>query len=122
MNELAQFLEYLVGRDVLDRTEAEHMQSRFPLFIGLLAVKRNYLSFPRVNEILDHQRIHGGTFGDVAKVLGMLDEHQIETLVNDQKSQIDMIGRALLGQNKVTESELRTYLRDFRSSLRKSLA
>jgi len=122
MNALSRFLEFAVSRRVITRDEASQLQRRFPHFIGLNAVNRGYLSYGKVTEILEHQKVHGGTFGEVARSMNLLSEAQIETVLADQRTQIELIGRALIGDRKVTMREFRALLEEFEAVSEEPLA
>ena len=64
------FGEYLIKKEMIDRSELEDalkFQEENHITLGVLAIREQLLSNKQLSTVLDNQRERGGLFGDIAK-------------------------------------------------------
>ncbi|MEW6741987.1 MAG: hypothetical protein AB1486_04430 [Planctomycetota bacterium] len=116
MTSPAKLVEFLLARKCIPPSAALELEERrFPL-IGLLAVQRGFMPWSRVQEVLERQKLEGRAFGETAISLKLLDAAQLQTLLDDQRAQVDLIERVLVGGKHLTRKAFRELLAEFHAA------
>lgn len=113
------FGAYLVSKNLISPGELEAallcQEERNPK-LGALAAKRHLLTFEKVREVYAHQLATGLPFGEAAIELGLLTDHEVGQLLEEQSLHHKMLGEILVELNiippKKMESILGSYFKE----------
>ena len=59
--------------------------------MGVLATRENYLNSTQLGMILDHQRLNGGLFGNIAIELELMSKKDVTNLLDLQKKKRNLL-------------------------------
>ena len=103
------FGQFLIDRGEVDASQIReallYLDSKNPT-LGEVAVSRCYMSARDVARVNAEQRIHDTSFGGLAVEMGLLEEHQLVEIVQDQRSQGLAVGEALVFLGYLAEDDL----------------
>ncbi len=115
------FGEYLVRENIIreeDLVRALTIQKTDRMPLGRLALQKGWINNQQLFRILSRQRkkeAGGRAFGTLAVEMGLLNQEQVNTLLEQQTHTNRLLGEILVSEGRVSQVALIKALKKFRS-------
>lgn len=93
--------------------QASAFQKELTPSLGLVAVLENMLTVDALRRVLAHQRHMGLSFQETVTQLGLLDAAQLAVLEERHRSDMLLLGEALVVRGDLTDADLQEAVRAF---------
>lgn len=108
--------------DEVDLVDALNLQRRRELIpLGEIALHMNIISAKQLIDILDYQSKSKDKFGRVANILGYIDCHQLQTIIEKKKQLHSFLGDILVELHKIEPEIMKSALQRYQLDKRDTL-
>ena len=110
------FGEYLLKKGKIIKSELEKalkFQTESLVILGEQSINANVLNKEQVSAILDHHRVQGGFFGDIAVKLGFLNKDDFDNRLEIRNRENFLIGKILVSHGTISEEDMEQEWKQF---------